>query len=81
MSTPSINPPSDSAAHVVGVSRRVRLLDEVRGMYCEFAAGDVVMHTLYSDGLARLERQPWRNSLKISNVIVTDERWLDYEVI
>lgn len=68
-------------APAVGVPRLVRLTDEVRGMYCKFAAGEVVMHTLYDNGLARLERQPWRNSLTISNVYVTDERWLDYEVI
>lgn len=68
-------------APAVGVPRLVRLTDEVRGMYCKFAAGEVVMHTLYDNGLARLERQPWRNSLAISNVHVTSERWLDYEVI
>jgi hypothetical protein len=60
---------------------RVRLREYVGGQYCQFQSGDEVLHTTHDNGLARLERQPWRNSLTISNVLVTDERWLVYEVI
>jgi len=67
-------------AGAVGVPRLVRLLEDVGGMYCKFAAGEVVKHTLHRHGMAKLERVPWRNSLTISNILITDERWLAYEV-